>query len=157
MSDHSKPAVRSSRRRFLATTAGAAFGFQIVPRHVLGGPGYTPPSEKLNLGCIGVGGQGGGDIADMVSTGLVNIVALCDVDLKQGGGTIKKHPDAKLYRDYRKLIEERKDIDAVVVATPDHVHAPASLLALRAGRHVYVEKPLAHSIGEARQMAKVAK
>lgn len=157
-SSTSSPA-RSSRRRFLSTTsatAAAAFGFQIVPRHVLGGPGYTPPSEKLNLGCIGVGGQGGGDIADMVSTGLVNIVALCDVDLKQGGGTIKKHPQAKLYRDYRKLIEERKDIDAVVVATPDHVHAPASILALRAGRHVYVEKPLAHSIGEARQMANVA-
>jgi predicted dehydrogenase len=150
----------TSRRRFLSNTtatAAAAFGFQIVPRHVLGGPGYTAPSEKLNLGCIGVGGQGGGDIADLFSTGLVNIAALCDVDLKQGGGTIKKHPDAKLYRDYRKLIEEQKDIDAVVVATPDHVHAPASVLALRAGKHVYVEKPLAHSIGEARQMAKVAK
>jgi predicted dehydrogenase len=160
----SSPAGSSSspsRRRFIKTTtatAAAAFGFQIVPRHVLGGPGFTPPSEKLNLGCIGVGGQGGGDIADLFSTGLVNIVALCDVDLKQGGGTIKKHPDAKLYRDYRKLIEEQlKNIDAVVVATPDHVHAPASILALRAGKHVYVEKPLAHSIGEARQMAKVAK
>ncbi|HSJ01583.1 MAG TPA: Gfo/Idh/MocA family oxidoreductase [Verrucomicrobium sp.] len=146
-----------SRRRFVASTAAAAFGFQIVPRHVLGGPGFTPPSEKLNLGCIGIGGQGGGDIADLVSSGLVNIAALCDVDLKQGSGSIKKFPDAKLYRDYRRLIEDQKDIDAVLVATPDHVHAPASILALRAGKHVYVEKPLAHSIGEARQMAKVAK
>lgn len=160
MPDASKPtssAATFTRRRFLTTTAATAFGFQIVPRHVLGGPGYTPPSEKLNLGCIGVGGQGAGVMADLVSSGLVNIVALCDVDLKHAAATIKKHPEAKLYRDYRKLIEERKDIDAVMVATPDHVHAPASILALRAGRHVYVEKPLAHSIGEARQMAKVAK
>ncbi len=151
------PKPLPTRRQFLATAAATTFGFQIVPRHVLGGPGHVPPSEKLTLGCIGVGGQGSGVIAEMVNSGLVNIAALCDVDLKQGGGTIKKHADAKLYRDYRKLIEEQKDIDAVVVCTPDHVHAPASILAMRAGRHVYVEKPLAHSIGEARQMAKVAK
>jgi predicted dehydrogenase len=141
----------------VASAAAATFGFQIVPRHVIGGPGFTPPSEKLNLGCIGVGGQGGGDIKDMDESGLVNIVALCDVDLDHAAGTIKKYPNAKLHRDYRRLIEEQKDIDAVLVATPDHVHTPASILAMRAGRHVYVEKPLAHSVGEARQMAKVAK
>ena len=161
MSDTTPPTPASTtlpnRRKFIATTAAATFGFQIVPRHVLGGPGFTPPSEKLNIGCIGIGGQGGGDIADIFSTGLVNVAALCDVDLRSASGTIKKHPDAKMYRDYRKLIEEQKNIDAVVIATPDHVHAPASILAMRAGKHVYVEKPLAHSIGEARQMAKVAK
>lgn len=149
--------VTMNRRRFVASTAAATFGFQIVPRHVIGGPGFTPPSEMLNLGCIGVGGQGGGDIADMFGSGLVNVAALCDVDLDHAAGTIKKHDKAKLYRDYRKLIEGEKNIDAVLVATPDHVHAPASIMAMRAGRHVYVEKPLAHSIGEARKMLEVAK
>lgn len=146
-----------SRRRFVASAAGAAFGFQIVPRHVIGGPGFTPPSEKLNLGAIGIGGQGGGDLADLFDSGLINVVALCDVDPERGAASIKKHPDAKVYRDYRKLIESQKDIDAVLIATPDHVHAPASILAMRAGKHVYVEKPLAHTIGEARAMQVIAK
>lgn len=146
-----------TRRSFVKTATAAAFGFQIVPRHVIGGPGYVPPSEKLNLGCIGVGGQGAGDIRDMDETGLVNIVALCDVDLDHAAGTIKKYPNAKLHRDFRRLIEQQKDIDAVVVATPDHIHAPASILAMRSGRHVYVEKPLAHTIAEARRMGEVAK
>jgi predicted dehydrogenase len=137
-----------NRRRFV-TSAAATFGFQIVPRHVIGGQGFTPPSEMLNLGCIGVGGQGGGNIAEMFGSGLVNVAALCDVDLDHAAETIRKHDKAKLYRDYRKLIEGEKSIDAVLVATPDHVHAPASIMAMRAGRHVYVEKPLAHSIGEA--------
>ncbi|TLD68655.1 Gfo/Idh/MocA family oxidoreductase [Phragmitibacter flavus] len=146
-----------SRRRFVTSTAAAAFGFQFVPRHVIGGPGFTPPSEKVNLGCIGVGGQGAGVIADLEKSGLANIVTLCDVDTKHAANTIAKYPNAKLHSDYRKLIESHKDIDAVVICTPDHLHAPASLLAMRAGRHVYVEKPLAHSIGEARKMAEVAK
>lgn len=146
----------ASRRKFIKTTAAAAFGIQIVPRHVIGGPGFIAPSEKLNLGCIGVGGQGAGDIRDMDETGLVNIVALCDVDLDHSAATIKKYPNAKLYRDFRKIIEQQKDIDAVVVATPDHCHAPASIMAMRAGRHVYVEKPLAHTIAEARKMREVA-
>lgn len=146
----------AGRRKFIKTAAAAAFGFQIVPRHVIGGPGFTPPSEKLNLGCIGVGGQGAGDIRDMDETGLVNIVALCDVDPDHSAATIRKYPNAKLYRDFRKIIEQQKDIDAVVVATPDHCHAPASIMAMRAGRHVYVEKPLAHTIAEARKMREVA-
>lgn len=146
-----------SRRRFLASTTAATFGFQIVPRHVIGGPGFTPPSEMLNLGVIGAGGQGGGDLREMFDSGLVNVAALCDVDLDRAKDAAKKHDKAKLYRDYRKLIEGEKNIDAVLVATPDHVHAPASIMAMRAGRHVYVEKPLAHSIGEARKMLEVAK
>ena len=106
------------RRQFAKNTAAAIFGFQIVPRHVIGGPGFTPPSEKVNLGCIGIGGQGGGDIRDLDDSGLANIVALCDVDLDHSAGTIKKYPNAKLYRDYRELIDKQKDIDAVLVATP---------------------------------------
>ncbi|MDB6138479.1 MAG: oxidoreductase domain protein [Verrucomicrobiaceae bacterium] len=159
MPDAPDPIVPAAmnRRRFVASAAAATFGFQIVPRHVIGGPGFVPPSEKLNIGCIGIGGQAAGDMADMDSTGLVNFVALCDVDLDRGKANIKKYPDARLHRDYRRQIEQQKDIDAVLVATPDHVHAPASIMAMHAGRHVYVEKPLAHSVGEARRMAEVAK
>ena len=148
-----------SRRQFLqsATATAAAFGFQIVPRHVLGGPGYIAPSEKVNLGCIGAGGQGWADIRDLFDSGLCNIASLCDVDLKSASKCIKSHPQAKVYRDYRELIEKERDIDAVLVATPDHIHAPASIMAMRAGRHVYVEKPLAHTIAEARAMRDVAK
>ena len=93
------------RRQFIKATAATVFGFQIVPRHVIGGTGFTPPSEKLNLGCIGIGGQGGGDIRDLDESGLANIVALCDVDLDRSADTIKKYPNAKLYRDYRELID----------------------------------------------------
>ena len=100
------------RRQFVKSAAAAVFGFQIVPRHVIGGPGFIPPSEKVNLGCIGIGGQGGGDIRDLDDSGLANIVALCDVDLDYSAATIKKYPNAKLYRDYRELIDKQKDIDA---------------------------------------------
>ena len=92
-------------------------------------------------------------IADLEKSGIANVVTLCDVDTRHAANTIAKYPTAKLHSDYRKLIEQHKDIDAVVICTPDHLHAPASLLAMRAGKHVYVEKPLAHSIGEARKMA----
>lgn len=145
------------RRQFIkSATAAAAFGFQIVPRHVIG-RGQIPPSEKVTLGCIGVGGQGGADLRDLYDTGLANIAALCDVDMDRASASIRKHKNAVLYRDYRELIDKQKDIDAVLVATPDHVHAPASILAMRAGLHVYVEKPLAHTIAEARAMRDVAK
>lgn len=150
------PSAVSSRRRFVASAAATAFGFQIVPRHVIGGPGFIPPSEKLNLGVIGAGGQGAGDLRDMFDSGLVHVAALCDVDHAHAASSIKKHDKAKLYHDYRKLIDEQRELDAVLVATPDHIHAPASILAMRAGRHVYVEKPLAHSVGEARKMLDVA-
>ena len=126
------------RRRFLATTAAAAFSFHLVPRSVLGGPGHKPPSEKLNLAGIGVGGQGASDLRDMAGE---NIVALCDVDWKFAARTFKTYPKAAVFKDYRLLLEKRKDIDAVVIATPDHMHAPITLAALRAGKHVYVEKP----------------
>ena len=86
-----------------------------------------------------------------------SIVALCDVDAKYAAHTFKTYPQAEVYRDYRVLFDKRRDIDAVVIATPDHMHAPITLTALRAGRHVYVEKPMAHSIEEARLMTRVAK
>jgi predicted dehydrogenase len=122
---------------------------------VLGQAGNPPPSEKLNIAGIGVGGQGAGDIDNVSSE---NIVALCDVDQEKAGGTFKKFPNAKVYRDYRQMLEkENKNIDAVVIATPDHNHAPAAIMAMRMGKHVYVEKPMAHTIYEARKMAEVAR
>jgi len=141
------------RRIFLRTAATVAVGFQIVPRHVLG-QGQTPPSEKLNIAGVGIGGQGGGVLGEMKAE---NIVALCDVDWAKAGGTFNAFPKAERFRDYRVMLGKRKNIDAVMVATPDHMHAPITLAALRAGKHVYVEKPMAHTIEETRVMARVAR
>jgi predicted dehydrogenase len=141
------------RRDFLKRAATAAVAFQIVPRHVLG-QGQTPPSEKLNIAGIGIGGQGGGVLNDMKGE---NIIALCDVDWSKAAGTFRNFPNAERYKDYRVMLEKRKDVEAVVIATPDHMHAPITLAALRAGKHVYVEKPMAHTIEETRVMTRVAK
>ncbi len=146
--------ARTSRRTFLGRTALAAATFSIVPRHVLGGDGKPSANEKLNIAGIGVGGQGAGDLREMAGE---NIVALCDVDWKYAAHTFKDYPKAQVFKDYRVMLEKRKDIDAVMIATPDHMHAPIALAALRAGKHVYVEKPMAHSIEEARVMTRVAK
>ena len=94
------------RRRFLVTTAAAAFSFHLVPRCVLGGPGHKAPSEKLNLAGIGIGGQGAGDLREMAGE---NIVALCDVDWKYAAHTFKTYPKAETFKDYRVLLEKRKD------------------------------------------------
>jgi len=146
--------TKMNRRDFLLSSTAAA-AFTIVPRHVLGGPGYTPPSEKLNIAGIGVGGKGGGDIGAVSSE---NIVALCDVDEKQAGETFKKYPNAKKYKDFRKMLTEMdKHIDAVVVATTDHVHAVATMMAIEMGKHVYTEKPLTHSVYEARMLTEAAR
>jgi predicted dehydrogenase len=145
---------RISRRDFLGGAAAAAT-FMIVPRYVLGGPRHTAPSEKLNIAGIGVGGQGSGDLRAMESQ---NIVALCDVDWRHAAGTFRRYPNARKYRDFRKMLDkEDKNIDAVVVATPDHVHAPASMAAIKRGKHVYCEKPLTHSVYEARKVAEAAR
>ncbi len=142
-----------NRRDVLKVTA-AAVGMQIVPRYVLGGPAAAAPSGKLNIAGIGVGGQGGGVLKDVAGE---NIVALCDVDWKYAANTLKTYPKAEQFKDYRVMLDKRKDIEAVVIATPDHMHAPITLAALRAGKHVYVEKPMAHTIEEARVMTKAAK
>ena len=141
------------RRRFLQATGLGAFGFTVVPRHVLG-RGQTPPSEKLAIAGIGIGGQGGGVLRDMKDQA---VVALCDVDWNYAAHTFNAFPKAEKFRDYRILLDKRHDFDAVVIATPDHMHAPITLAALRAGKHVYVEKPMAHSIEEARLMTRVAR
>ena len=145
-----------TRRQFVKTAGTAAAVFSIVPRYVIAGSGQTPPSERLNIAGIGVGGMGAGDIGAVAPNN--NIVALCDVDTKQAGKTIDKFPDAKRYHDFRKMFDEmEKSIDAVVVATPDHTHAVAAMAAIKRGKHVYCEKPLAHSVYEVRQLMKAAR
>ena len=146
--------AKMSRRNFMGT-AGAAAALTIVPRNVLGGRRHVPPSEKLNIAGVGVGGQGGGDINAVSSQ---NIVALCDVDWGRAGGTFRRHPNARKYKDFRKMLDkEDKNIDAVVVAAPDHIHAVASMAAIKRGKHVYCEKPLTHSVYEAREVARAAR
>ncbi len=145
-----------TRRAFARRAATAAAAFAIVPRYVVAGAGQTPPSERLNIAGIGVGGMGAGDIGAVAPSN--NIVALCDVDTRRAADTLKKFPDAKQYRDFRKMFDEmEKNIDAVIVATPDHTHAVAALAAIKRGKHVYCEKPLAHSVYEVRQLMKAAK
>ena len=151
MKDHNHSKI--SRRDFVAGITAAA-AFTIVPRHVLGGPGNRPPSEKLNIAGIGVGGQGASNLRQLESQ---NIVALCDVDQKHAAGTFKRYPNAKKYRDFRRMLEKQKDIDAVMVATPDHVHAIATITAIKMGKHVYCEKPLTHTVYEARKVAQAAR
>jgi predicted dehydrogenase len=148
------PPFLGTRRAFLGTTAAAA-ALSIVPRHVLGGPGQTPPSEKLNLAGIGVGGQGAGDLQQLESQ---NIVALCDVDWRHAAGTFGRYPDARKYKDFREMLDkEDQHIDGVVVATPDHCHAVASMAAIKRGKHVYCEKPLTHTVHEARALTQAAR
>lgn len=142
-----------SRRRFLATTATTA-AVTIVPSHVLGGPRNKPPSEKLNIAGIGIGGMGRSNLRQLESE---NIVALCDVDHNYAAGTFKRYPKAKVYTDFRKMLDKQKDIDAVVIATPDHTHAVISMVAMRRGKHVYCQKPLTHDVYESRMLAKTAK
>lgn len=143
-----------SRREAIKTGAVAAAAFTIVPRHVLGGQGQTPPSEKLNIAGVGLGGMGSGDIRSVAGE---NIVALCDVDEQALARNAKDFPKAKLYADFRKMLETQKDIDAVVVATPDHNHAVVSIMAMKMGKHVHCQKPLTHSVFEARMMGNVAR
>jgi len=138
----------------LRTTAIAASSFVIVPRHVLGGPGQTPPSEKLHIAGIGVGGMGQNNVRACSGE---NIVALCDVDANYAAKVFAAYPKAAVYRDFRELLERQKDVEAVIVATPDHTHAPIAMAAMRAGKHVYVQKPLTHSVFEARALTEAAR
>jgi predicted dehydrogenase len=145
-----------SRRAFMATTGGLALNFMIVPRHVLGGAGYIAPSEQINVGGIGAGGMGGGDIATVARLG-ANIVALCDVDDQRAAGSFNAFPKARRYKDFREMIDkEAKHLDAVTVGTPDHIHAVASMAAIKAGKHVYCQKPLTHTLHECRELTRAA-
>jgi len=142
-----------NRRRFLARSA-ALGAVTIVPSHVLGGAGHAAPSGKLNIAGIGVGGMGASNLRQLEGE---NIVALCDVDPQYAASTFQRYPQAKVYSDFREMLETQKDIDAVMIATPDHTHAVISMEAMRRGKHVYCQKPLTHNVYEARMLARAAK
>ena len=168
-----------TRREFIAKTSAAAAAFTILPRHVLGGPQFVAPSDKVNVALIGAGGQGRTNARALFQEEDCQIIALADPaeewDLskwyyrgKSGRGPVKaeveKHYAAKtpnhtcaVYEDFRVMLEKEKAIDAVLIATPDHLHAYVSIIAMKAGKHVYCEKPLTHNISEARLVARVAK
>src|SRR6185436_1020529 len=139
-----------SRRSFLKDASVAAAGFMIVPRHVLG-KGHIAPSDKLNIAGIGTGGKAEVNLPYAWNNGAENIVALCDVDDRMATNARKKWPNAPYYKDFRVMLDkEHKNIDAVMVTTPDHMHAIHALPCMQLGKHVYVEKPLTHDIYEAR-------
>lgn len=147
---------RITRRVFLKSAARASAApafFHLVPRHVLG-RGQTPPSEKLNIAGIGVGGMGSANLRELESE---NIIALCDVDPSYAAETIRRYPNAKFYTDFRIMLEKQKDIDAAIIATPDHTHAVITMAAIKAGKHVYTQKPLTHDVWEARMLAEAAR
>jgi hypothetical protein len=136
-SGKSDPSARPSvpRRTFLASAAAATAGFTIVPRHVLGGQDTPAPSDKLNIAGVGIGGMGKTNLKNCEAE---NIVALCDVDFGLADPVFKKYPNARPYRDFRVMLDEQKDIDAVIIATPDHTHAVIAMAAMERKKHVYV-------------------
>lgn len=142
--------MRSNRRKFLKTSAASAASFQIVPRHVIGGQGHTPPSETYGAALIGCGGRGPGTYESMVRKLPATLVAACDVQKTRVDGYIKrKNPEAKGYNDFRRLLEN-PDIDLVAIATPPHWHALISIAAAEAGKDVFCEKPMTRFIAEGR-------
>ncbi len=158
MPDIIKNLSNSNRRNFIKNTAIVTAGFMIVPRHVLGGKGFTAPSDKLLIAGVGVGGKGESDIMSFYKSGKAEIAFLCDVDDRRAANSIKSFPKAKYYKDWRELLnKEAKNFDAVSVSTPDHNHAVTTLAAMQLGKHVYVQKPLTHDIYEARVLTDAAK
>src|ERR1700741_4563870 len=213
-----KPSNSFSRREFLGQSAGAALGFSIVPRRVLGGPGYVPPSDKVNLAFIGVGAQGLRVMLHFLREPDVQGVAVCDCNktganypqwathefcdsvrkllgvdsgwdwlspdqplqlthsLQVTSGVAGREPGQKIvdgyygrqqrsdqyrscsvYVDFRELLEKQKDLDAVVVCTTDNLHAAISAAAMKKRKHVFCQKPLTHTIYEARRIAEIAR
>ena len=172
------PAARRSvsRREFVGRSskfaAGAAAAPMIVPRHVLGGAGHTAPSDRLNIAIAGVGGQGTENAQELLSE---HIAAICDVHfgmvhlrvrerMTDGDGEPREKGhqwrdqflQARQYVDFREMLDREDDLDAVLIATPDHLHAPMAKAVMEAGLHVYVEKPLAYTVHETRELARIA-
>lgn len=158
MDTKSNKNFHSSRRDFVKKSGLAAAGFMIVPRHVLGGPGFIAPSDKLLIAGIGVGGKGESDLTSFHQSGKAEIAFLCDVDDRRAAASRERFPKAKYYKDYRELFDkESKNFDAVSVSTPDHNHAVQTMPAMELGKHVYVQKPLTHDIYEARKLTEAEK
>jgi len=140
-----------SRRKFVSASALGAFSFHYIPSRLLG---RDAPSNKLNLAAIGVGGMGASNLEACAGE---NIIALCDVDSDYSAKTVSKYPKARLYKDYRVMLDKEKDVDGVIVATPDHTHAVITMAAMQAGKHVYCQKPLTHTVFEARKITEAAR
>jgi predicted dehydrogenase len=149
-----RPTAQINRRHFIYTSALMAGALQAGMSSVLGRANYKSPNEKLDIAGVGTNGRAAADLEGVSSQ---NIVALCDVDGNSLADALKKYPGARPYNDYRVMLEKEKSIDAVTVAVPDHHHAPAAIRAIRAGKHVYVEKPLTHTVWEARQLTLAAR
>ena len=148
-----------TRREFLKKGLIAS-SIVIVPRHVLGGPGFTAPSDQLNLAAIGSGGKGSTDIINASVKGRERVVALCDIDPSGKHGVLKtrqRFPKANFYTDFRQLLDQEKDLDAVTISTPDHTHAVIAMAAMQRDLHLYVQKPLTHNIYEARKLTETAR
>lgn len=146
--------TKLSRREFISRSMVASAGLVILPAHTISGLGHTPPSDKLNIAGIGIGGKGKWNLGAMASE---NIVALCDVDQKYAADCFEIYPNAKRFVDWRRLFDEMESsIDAVMVATPDHTHAVIASTALTLGKHVFCQKPLTHSIYESRLLTRLA-
>jgi predicted dehydrogenase len=144
---------RSTRREFLQQTTLAGVGFWVAGGVTLADK--PSANDKLNIACIGVNGKGSSDTDHAGQVG--NVVALCDIDDEFLDKKASRFPQAKKFNDYRKMLEEmEKSIDAVTVSTPDHSHAPAALMAMRMKKHVYCQKPLTHTVQEARLMRETA-
>ena len=149
---------KKSRRNFIKKSSAVGAGIFIVPRNVLGGVGFTAPSDQLNLAAIGSGGKGISDIANASVNGRERVAALCDVDFAGSASrSVKRFPKAKLYADFREMLDNEKDIDAVTISTPDHVHGSAAVYAMERDKHVYVQKPITHNIREARILTELAR
>lgn len=148
----------SGRRKFIKNTLLASAGWMIVPRHVVGGKGYIPPSDTLYLAGIGVGGKGQSDLSECAKSPNVKVVSLCDVDTRQARKARETYEKASFYADFREMLDKEADkIDAVTISTPDHTHAIAAMACMTRGKHVYVQKPLTWSIYEARLLSETAR
>jgi hypothetical protein len=144
-----------TRRSFIGRTGAVAAGLTILPGSVISGFGHKAPSDKLNIAVVGIGGMGNSNLRAVKGT--ENIVALCDVDWDYAKHVFDANPDAKHYWDWRKMYDEMgKSIDAVIVATADHTHAIVASTAMTMGKHVYVQKPLTHTVYESRLLTKLA-
>jgi len=162
MTTHDPDSSSLTRRRFLSGSSLAFSGLvlgglRIGTGYAQTGAGRLSPNEKLNLGFIGAAGRAADNLAAITEVEAVNVVALCDVDEAHAAPTFRKFPKAARYRDFRVMLEKEKSLDAVVVSTPDHIHAPASIMAIKLGKHVYCEKPLTRTIHEARAVGLAAR
>lgn len=153
-SDSQPEAARVSRREFVPGAATAISAFAILPRHVLGGAGYVPPSDKLNIASVGVGGMGQNYMEGCKTE---NHVAIADVDHDFAAPVFKRYPSAARYKDWRVMLEKEKGIDAVIIGTPDHSHAVVAMASIQLGKHVYCAKPMTRTVYESRRIAKAAR